>query len=127
MKIGHIDVEVRQGDWTHCASDGAVVNPSNTALIHGAGLAHAIDVAGGPEYMRDLERIRSRHVSSVKLPVGQAEYTDTTKYSQGYVIVRTMCSCVYLCFFTSTVGNGFACVFLQVLWATALHVVCLRI
>jgi O-acetyl-ADP-ribose deacetylase (regulator of RNase III) len=84
MKIGHIDVEVRQGDWTLCASHGAVVNPSNTALIHGAGLAHAIDDAGGPEYMRDLERIRSRHVSSVvKLPVGQAEYTDTTKYLQG--------------------------------------------
>jgi hypothetical protein len=55
--IGHVKVEVRQGDWKACAAGCAIVNPSNSSLTHGAGLAKLIDDVAGADYIEMCQQI----------------------------------------------------------------------
>jgi len=64
-----------EGDIAHVAAD-AIVNAANSALAGGGGVDGAIHRAGGPEIMRELDRIRRR---AGGCPTGGAVVTSAGK------------------------------------------------
>ena len=71
-------VELIQGDVTAMDTD-AIVNPSNTSLILGAGVSGAIASKGGPSIQREMSLIGH-------CPVGGAVVTGAGKLKARYVI-----------------------------------------
>jgi len=72
---------LREGDITRIAAD-AIVNAANAALAGGGGVDGAIHRAGGPEIMRELDRIRGR---IGRCPTGSAVATTAGKLPAKYV------------------------------------------
>jgi hypothetical protein len=101
--VGGAQVEVRCGEFARCAEGCALVNPSNSGLRHGGGLARAIDDAAGPAYVAGLAACRP-------LPVGTAKVTGAYALSAHgitHVIHTGKASAVQVTF----VVFGTACVF----------------
>lgn len=75
-----MDTKVRlmEGDITTIETD-AIVNPANTDLLHGGGLAAAISKAGGPIIQEESTRMGT-------IPLGEAAVTDAGKLKATYVI-----------------------------------------
>jgi len=61
ITIGHITVELVQGDITDMVAD-AIVNAANAQLILGGGVAGAIRRNGGPSIQQQCDRIGGTHV-----------------------------------------------------------------
>jgi O-acetyl-ADP-ribose deacetylase len=74
-------VVLREGDITRVAAD-AIVNAANSALAGGGGVDGAIHRAGGPEIMRELDRIRSE---IGRCPAGGAAATGAGNLPAKYV------------------------------------------
>lgn len=74
-------VALREGDITRIAAD-AIVNAANSALAGGGGVDGAIHRAGGPEIMRELDRIRSE---IGRCPAGGAVATGAGNLPAKYV------------------------------------------
>ena len=74
-------VALREGDITRVAAD-AIVNAANSALAGGGGVDGAIHRAGGPEIMRELDRIRS---AIGQCPAGSAVATGAGNLPAKYV------------------------------------------
>src|SRR6516164_4219211 len=74
-------VALREGDITRVAAD-AIVNAANSALAGGGGVDGAIHRAGGPEIMRELDRIRSE---IGQCPAGSAVATGAGNLPAKYV------------------------------------------
>jgi len=74
-------VALREGDITRVAAD-AIVNAANSALAGGGGVDGAIHRAGGPEIMRELDRIRSE---IGRCPAGGAVATGAGNLPAKYV------------------------------------------
>ena len=72
---------LREGDITRVAAD-AIVNAANSALAGGGGVDGAIHRAGGPEIMRELDRIRPE---TGGCPTGSAVVTGAGRLSARYV------------------------------------------
>src|SRR5690348_16357559 len=72
---------LREGDITRVAAD-AIVNAANAALAGGGGVDGAIHRAGGPEIMRELDRIRAE---IGRCPTGSAAVTGAGKLPAQYV------------------------------------------
>ncbi len=72
---------LREGDITRVPAD-AIVNAANSALAGGGGVDGAIHRAGGPEIMRELDRIRSE---TGGCPTGSAVATAAGKLPARYV------------------------------------------
>src|SRR5690348_8787118 len=72
---------LREGDITRVAAD-AIVNAANSALAGGGGVDGAIHRAGGPEIMRELDRIRPL---IGRCPTGSAVATGAGKLPARYV------------------------------------------
>jgi O-acetyl-ADP-ribose deacetylase (regulator of RNase III) len=72
---------LREGDITRVAAD-AIVNAANSALAGGGGVDGAIHRAGGPEIMRELDRIRSE---IGRCPAGSAVATGAGNLPAKYV------------------------------------------
>ena len=72
---------LREGDITRVAAD-AIVNAANSALAGGGGVDGAIHRAGGPEIMRELDRIRT---GTGGCPTGSAVATSAGKLPAKYV------------------------------------------
>ena len=72
---------LREGDITRVAAD-AIVNAANSALAGGGGVDGAIHRAGGPEIMRELDRIRPQ---TRGCPTGSAVATGAGKLPAKYV------------------------------------------
>jgi O-acetyl-ADP-ribose deacetylase len=70
-----------QGDITKISAD-AIVNAANSELMGGGGVDGAIHNAGGPEIMRELDRIRD---VSDGCPTGSAVATGAGKLPARYV------------------------------------------
>lgn len=77
-KVKRGPVELVNGDITAMDTD-AIVNPSNTSLILGAGVSGAIAVKGGPSIQHEMSRIGH-------CPVGGAVFTSGGKLKARYVI-----------------------------------------
>jgi O-acetyl-ADP-ribose deacetylase (regulator of RNase III) len=77
-KIKRGSVELIDGDITAMDTD-AIVNPSNTRLILGAGVSGAIASKGGPSIQQEMSRIGD-------CPVGGAVATGGGKLQARYVI-----------------------------------------
>src|SRR5579871_6677854 len=75
-------LELREGDITRITAD-AIVNAANSALAGGGGVDGAIHRAGGPEIMRELDRIRSE---TGGCPTGSAVATGAGKLPAKYVL-----------------------------------------
>jgi len=83
FNIGHIRIVVKEGDITEEEVD-AIVNPANSLMIMGGGVAGAIKRKGG-------EGIEREALSHAPVPVGQAVVTNAGKLKARYVIhVPTM-------------------------------------
>ncbi len=67
-----------QGDITTVAAD-ALVNPANTDLLHGGGLAAIIAEKGGAIVTNESERLSP-------IPIGEAAVTDAGKLPAHYII-----------------------------------------
>jgi hypothetical protein len=65
-----VRVEVRAGDYMACAAGCALVNPSNSALVHGGGLAAVIDRAAGPKYVAAARACAPLLVGAAKATAG---------------------------------------------------------
>ena len=74
-------LELREGDITRIAAD-AIVNAANSALAGGGGVDGAIHRAGGPEIMRELDRIRPK---TGGCPTGSAVATGAGKLPAKHV------------------------------------------
>ena len=72
---------LREGDITRVPAD-AIVNAANAALAGGGGVDGAIHRAGGPEIMRELDRIRAE---IGRCPTGSAAVTGAGKLPAKYV------------------------------------------
>ncbi len=81
MRRGVDRIEVREGDITTLAVD-AIVNAANQSLMGGGGVDGAIHRAGGPEIMRELDRIRPQ---IGRCPAGSAVATGAGKLPAQYV------------------------------------------
>ena len=73
-----VTVEVLKGDITEVSAD-AIVNPANSLLIMGGGVAGAIKRKGGEEIERDA-------VKKAPIPVGDAIITKGYRLKASYVI-----------------------------------------
>ena len=78
FKIGDCVITVVLGDITQCQAE-AIVNPANSRLMMGAGVAGAIKRAGGPT-------IEKEAVRSGPIRVGEAIATNAGKLLARYVI-----------------------------------------
>ncbi len=76
--IGNSVIEVRQGDITEEAVE-AIVNPANSYMIMGGGVAGAIKRKGGVEIEREA-------TSKAPVRVGEAIYTRAGRLKAKYVI-----------------------------------------
>ena len=74
-------LRLHEGDITRLAVD-AIVNAANAALAGGGGVDGAIHRAGGPEIMRELDRIRD---ATGGCPTGSAVATGAGKLPAQYV------------------------------------------
>src|SRR5215831_14629162 len=74
-------IRLVEGDITRVRVD-AIVNAANAALAGGGGVDGAIHRAGGPEIMRELDRIRAR---IGRCPTGTAVATTAGKLPAKYV------------------------------------------
>jgi O-acetyl-ADP-ribose deacetylase (regulator of RNase III) len=72
---------LREGDITRVPAD-AIVNAANSALAGGGGVDGAIHRAGGPEIMRELNRIRQQ---TGGCPTGSAVATGAGRLPATYV------------------------------------------
>jgi O-acetyl-ADP-ribose deacetylase (regulator of RNase III) len=77
-RVGRGEIEVVLGDLTEEATD-AIVNPANSALAHGGGVAGAIVRQGGEEIQRESHR-------KAPVPVGGAVVTSAGKLHCRWVI-----------------------------------------
>ena len=83
FKIGDCVVTVERGDITQIRAD-AIVNPANSRLVMGGGVAGAIKRAGG-------STIEEEAIQRAPVPVGEAVATAAGKLGAKYVIhVPTM-------------------------------------
>jgi O-acetyl-ADP-ribose deacetylase (regulator of RNase III) len=72
-----VTVEVRQGDWKDCARGvGAIVNPANSKLGNGGGMAMRIEDAAGAEF-RSLCEAALRALDGGSLMRGSATLTES--------------------------------------------------
>ena len=78
VKVDNIDVEVVEGDITEESVD-AIVNPANSLMIMGGGVALAIKRKGG-------EVIEREAMSKAPVPVGSAISTSAGRLKVKYVI-----------------------------------------
>ena len=78
FKIGECTVTVQLGDITKVAAD-AIVNPANSRLIMGGGVAGAIKRVGGPE-------IEKEALQKGPIAVGDAVATNAGKLRAKYVV-----------------------------------------
>lgn len=78
FKIGHIKVVIKEGDITEENVD-AIVNPANSLMIMGGGVAGAIKRKGGNEIEREAMR-------KAPVPIGKAIVTTAGKLKAKYVI-----------------------------------------
>lgn len=74
-------LSLREGDITRVAVD-AIVNAANSALAGGGGVDGAIQGAGGPEIMSELDEIRGR---TGGCPTGSAVVTGAGRLPAQYV------------------------------------------
>ncbi len=73
-----VTVDILKGDITEVSAD-AIVNPANSLLIMGGGVAGAIKRKGGEEIERDA-------VKKAPIPVGEAVITKGYRLKASYVI-----------------------------------------
>lgn len=78
FKIGDCVVTVERGDITQIRAD-AIVNPANSRLVMGGGVAGAIKRAGGPT-------IQEEAIQRAPVAVGEAAATTAGKLGAKYVI-----------------------------------------
>ena len=78
FKIGDCVVTVERGDITQIRAD-AIVNPANSRLVMGGGVAGAIKRAGGPT-------IEEEAIQRAPVAVGEAVATTAGKLGAKYVI-----------------------------------------
>ncbi|PNV78302.1 MAG: O-acetyl-ADP-ribose deacetylase [Thermoproteota archaeon] len=78
FELSGVKIEVVQGDITEIDAD-AIVNPANTHLIMGGGVAGAIKRKGGRE-------IEEEAVKKGPIPIGDAVFTSAGRLSCRYVI-----------------------------------------
>lgn len=78
LRIAFTIVNLEEGDITESGVD-AIVNPANTNLVLGAGVAGAIDRKGGPGVQKECDRLRP-------IQVGQAVLTGGGKLRARHVI-----------------------------------------
>lgn len=78
LRIGDCIVSVERGDITQMRAD-AIVNPANSRLVMGGGVAGAIKRAGGPT-------IEKEAVQRAPVVVGEAVATTAGKLGAKYVI-----------------------------------------
>jgi len=78
LNIGHIKVVIKEGDITEEDVD-AIVNPANSLMIMGGGVAGAIKRKGGEEIEREA-------LKYAPVPVGKAIATSAGRLKAKYVI-----------------------------------------
>lgn len=78
FRIGDCTIAVRLGDITQVEAD-AVVNPANSRMIMGGGVAGALRRAGGPE-------IEKEALQRAPISVGQSVATTSGRLKAKYVI-----------------------------------------
>ena len=78
MKIGDLEVELIVGDITEVDAE-AIVNPANTLMIMGGGVAKAIKIKGGVEIEREAR-------NKAPVPIGKAISTSAGRLKAKYVI-----------------------------------------
>lgn len=77
-RVGRITVSVVKGDITKIRAD-ALVNPANSMLIMGGGVAGALKRAAGEEVEREA-------LNKAPVPVGEAASTSAGRLSARYII-----------------------------------------
>lgn len=82
FKVGANELEFLLGDITAQDTE-AIVNAANAGLLGGSGVDGAIHRAGGPEIMRECDRIRGAQGGC---PTGQAVITTGGNLKARYVI-----------------------------------------
>ncbi|NPA23299.1 MAG: macro domain-containing protein [Crenarchaeota archaeon] len=78
LRRGNVEIVLEVGDLTEFSGD-AIVNPANTRLVMGGGVAGAIRRRGGEEIEREA-------VSKGPCPIGKAVVTGAGKLKCRYVI-----------------------------------------
>ena len=73
-----MEIEVQKGDITQISAD-AIVNPANSLLLMGGGVAGAIKLAGG-------QSIEDEAVKHAPIPIGQAVLTSAGALPASHVI-----------------------------------------
>ena len=81
IRLGLAELQLLKGDITQVAVD-AIVNAANSQLAGGGGVDGAIHRAGGPEIMRELDRIRAQ---SGGCKTGSAVVTSAGRLPAKYV------------------------------------------